>query len=221
MKKMLLALAVFALVMAPLAGMADTCYVYVNEADFTGFRTSAGGGITADGSWATSGNFTIAWNITGGSGDPYKYEYTITALGTGGGLSHWIMQVSQGFKFVGDPSGDFGAALGPQYWDSGEGNSNPGMPTSIFGIKFDETSPVNGVTKITFESFNAPVWGDFYAKGGQTYAYNDFFGVSACGASDFTGWIVVPDSVKTPLPGSLLLLGSGLLGLVGLRRKLQ
>lgn len=228
MKKMFLAVAVFALVMLPMAGMADDCkYVYITGAgDLDNGRSSAvGGGISGNGAWF-QGNFSIDWTITqpGGAGNPYNYYYEITATGQQGGLSNFILQVSDGFEFYDDPSGSFTDYEGPRWFGLGyPGSADDNLLYDIFGVKFEGFAEQDKNT-ISFLSNNPPVWGDFYAKGGGgtsgTFAQNAGIAIDPCDASDYIGYIAVPDTAVVPLPSSLLLVGSGLLGLVGLRRKL-
>ena len=96
---------------------------------------------------------------------------------------------------------------------------SPEIPS---GIKFDEVDDYGEyyVNTFYFDTNLPPVWGDFYAKGGRIFAYNNGFGIEPAG-TNFTDWIARPDGIVVPIPGSVLLMGSGLLGLIGIRRKLS
>ena len=79
----------------------------------------------------------------------------------------------------------------------------------------------------------APMWGDFYAVDGkkhdeEVYAYNRYFGIDTgqpdVGNGNAGGWILVPDTQGSPPspvsePTTMLLLGTGLIGMLGIRRK--
>ena len=136
-------------------------------------------GVHATPNWDNNGTW-LSWNITQTGTDLWRYEYVWHTDGRD--LSHIIIELTEGavasdfsnwqFQYSGVQSG--GPAFG--WFTPNQGNSNPGMPGSIYGVKLDLESdtPVFG---FSFETWRSPVWGDFYAKDGRyggndTYAYN-------------------------------------------------
>jgi hypothetical protein len=154
------------------------------------------------GPWDTA---YIAWNITP-TVDGYLYEYTWNAASKD--LSHLILGVSDNcgdstciWNFSG-ASMDFG-------WWGPQGESNPGLPSQLWGIKVTPSSAATSLT-FSFESNRVPVWQNFYAKDGNdgpVYAFNAGFGSNAGGY-----FVAAPDSV-VPEPGFYGLLSLGLAGL--------
>jgi hypothetical protein len=171
---------------------------------YSGFLTAGGGGLTATEQW-NSTSTKLSWDITG-SGTSWSYSYTFIVPAKN--ISHFIIQVTDGAS-----QGDFSAGLLDLYSSSSQGNSNPGMPKPLYGLKFNGSALS---LTVFFTSTHAPVYGDFYAKDGTSsgnpvYAYNDS-----------THQILRPDGTgisPVPIPPTVWLLGSGLVGLIGLKRK--
>jgi len=192
--------------------------------------------------------FEISWAIThSGSGDTLLYHYVYTISGAedtdlSKGLSHWILEVtepSEATDFT-NVSPEFDADESPKQWYR-HPSSNPDMPTSgIYGIKWETDDSIDDVLTYTvsFDTERYPVWGDFYAKngsGGQgnnriwATAWNDGFGEDPTETSNFMRWIATPDGANgngpvpggepIPEPATMLLLGSGLIGLAASGKK--
>ena len=219
----------FFLLLLPLTVNADR--ICVDPAYWTGSR-SIGNGITASGGWdgIEDHGFQINWEISYDSNSK-KYTYTYTFSGKSGtvlskDLSHWILEVtnpSDASDFTINTLEYPAFSEGPAEFTSNQGN--PGMQGNIYGIKWE----TNQLT-FSFDTAKRPVWGDFYAKDGKdckeckdcewTYAYNTGFGNEPTLGGDFTNWIPTPDGdCVVPVPSTLLLLGSGLLGFGLLSRR--
>ena len=231
---------VLAVGLCPVLAWADISAI---PADWTGSRsTPLGSGVIAFDGW-TDG-FTVSWDITPTTESDWNWEYSYTiTTPTGaegvGELSHWVLEVSpiigsvaglisDTFTLSYDGVDEELSFAGPQEWT--ESGSNPNLPGSIYGIKFDipgPPSPASNTYTFTFFSTQDPVWGDFYAKDGWhddvcAEAWNSGFGAMAEGAS-FTDWIAVPDSTggggngEIPEPASLILLVLGTSAVLGRR----
>lgn len=138
-------------------------------------------GLNGTGAWATAGT-SLAWKVSQSYIDEFgyvwwTYDYTLT-LGGGGDTSHFILETSNPFPVktiqnvrLGNATALWEASfLEPEEYGD-EGNSNPNIPDSIFGIKWAPTSggswPSGDTFRIVFDCVRNPVWSDFYAKDGN------------------------------------------------------
>ena len=198
----------------------------------TGMRTSAefpsSGGVIGTNAWA-EGGFSISWNITDNANGTWTYAYTVDTSTDGQikSISHLLLEVTDATPFnIIQYSSDEGNDLeGPKDWTTtGPGSAgNPGLPNDLFGVKFDDGADDSGIITYTLVTDRAPVWGVFYAKGGQEIAYSnalnfaDYKTITTLTEYDY---IVRPDGLTViPIPPAMWLLGSGLIGLIGIRRK--
>ena len=242
MKRVAVALALAAL----LAVYAGAASIPVDLSVYGSSSCDTATGLEGHGTWADGNEgFKIRWEITGDG--PYTYKYWLSAKdGTrpipGGALSHWILEVSEFITpanvgeliydedplpiLTGDPK---------QYTSTSDGASNPDMPgLGVYGVKFNADTEY-----YSFVSTQQPVWGDMYAKDGKqggppgagpkpwNTVWNENFGMDPTDATtNFTGWIPTPDTKGggpeeeiIPEPGTICLLGMGLIGMLGLRKR--
>lgn len=179
-----------------------------------GSITSGNGGIIVGGDWeSVATDVSLGWSISD-TGSAYQYNYYFESPTPS--LSHFILQVSDNFNTTNIIQiSDAGYELGDF---SGENPSNPGMDVDppLYGIKYEGFGEEGTAFTLTLLSDRAPMLGDFYAKGGEdSFAFNSGYG-DRVGAN-----ILVPDTVSHPVPepGTMLLLGSGLIGIAGWGRK--
>lgn len=187
--------------------------------------SSAGGGMIATNEW-DNGGASLEGTATQ-SGENWVYDYTW--VGAIKDLSHIIIEVSPTFAWNNILAGTTaGWSLGT-FGD--EGGSNPGILDTIYGLKWDVGQIVAGVFEFSIVTDRAPMWGDFYAKDGQTagggpvYAYNASFGQDPgvpYGGTVPYGYMVVPDTGTTnvPEPSVLALFGLGLFSF-GMMKKVK
>lgn len=205
----------------------------VPNSEFSGFRTENSGGLLTGDRYATDTlDFRIAWDITGTAGN-WDYKYTLSGFAGGKkplnspAISHFVLELSDACKMLATcvtsagTNGTIDSTEVNTYVPGGMGNSNPGLANTIYGIKFNVSDSGSGL-ELTFHSTQAPVWGDFYLKGGSdSFVYN--VGTTKRGTSMLTSeFIARPDTVSggaVPEPASFGLVGAAIAALVYARRK--
>jgi hypothetical protein len=210
--------------------------IYDTPAALTATR-SVGNGLT-NGGGSGYGALMLTWSIAEKANGSFDYSYWISGF-VSPVLSHVIIELSAGCitnagancvtnAKVGTPAAATPAAFALGDWCYGahcQGNSNLGLPADILGVEFTNL-PGSTTVILTFNSTRAPVWGDFYLKGGQQYVYNQGNGRHAIDSNPLD-FIARPDPAgtdpisETPEPGSFGLAGGGLalLGARALRRR--
>lgn len=193
-------------------------------------QISTGDYLFATGGWAEGSGSTLSWTASDEDPSSNYWTYTYTFTVPQKEISHVIIQVSDDFLDSNIKGiSPVGAVTELGLYD--ESNGNPGMPSSIHGLKWDNLSGLTYTFSITTDK--APMWGNFYAKDGvdngiEVHAFNTGFGTDPDQGSPWANgplidgtnaWLLVPDT-QVPIPASVLLLGSGLIGFIGLRKKL-
>jgi hypothetical protein len=190
--------------------------VTVAGADLIGFRSTTNGLIGAA-NWTTAnGGMKISWIVGFDAGSNlWSYSYTFARLDdselSGPGLSHWILELSTNVtaetlgSVMTNANFSLSSVLGPQTWGPAPGN--PNLAVSFFGVKFEL-----GQANFSFQSTRAPVWGDFYAKGGSssTAQNTGIGGDPTLSTTDVLPWIPTPDTSVVPEPSPLVLVVAGL-----------
>jgi hypothetical protein len=192
------------------------------QLSFHGFlRTETG--VDGTGPWDT--NFKISWWVEQQLDDSWHYSYHLTdTLGNalGRAVSHFQIEVSPNVT-PNDFWGFGGAWLFMDETHNGMSFSN--------SLKLDYGN--DGQTEWSFYSTRAPVWGDFFAKGGSTggsdgimlYAWNTgFYDADPADApsNGSIGYKILRPDTSTeiiPEPGTLGLIVLGLAGLAVARKR--
>jgi len=192
---------------------------------YEGFLTGSGGLYATDG-WASE-ETNLSWKVYAPTNPEntsgfwlYKYTFTVPTKN----ISHMIFEVSDSFSENNIKEGSDYPVL-DIYSSTSQGNSNPYMPGEFQGIKWGPGELTLSATLVTDKN---PVWGDFYAKDGKdqgvlVYAYNKGFTADDVDPTDapsngsINNHVLAPDTGTPPIPepGTLLLIGFGLVGIAG------
>jgi hypothetical protein len=168
--------------------------------------TLSGSALVGSGGWPSGASLEYWVSDTVEQGY-WAYAYTLRVPNCqGGGISHLDVECSPSFTAANIEGGYGGACTIDWYGD--QGDSSPGIPSVFHCMKWDASGQVCNVG-ITCD--RAPIWGDFYAKGG---AYNNptFNAIwnKGFGATDtdpvfnpntwasVTDHIIVPDTFSPP-----------------------
>jgi hypothetical protein len=201
------------------------------------------GGLIATGESWPGAEISLSWEITPmvmGGTVYWQYKYTIDTSDAdkAKGVSHFILEVSDADVIIMSDYEDDDLE-GPQAWAKDGMRDLPGDGLK-WGIKFDfgedpeadDPEDNDNQSVYTFKTNRAPVYGSFFGKGGgnpNNELYNFAMGINdntlpciddsaECMAlMDANNWIVRPNGV-VPLPASVWLFGTALIGLAGLRR---
>lgn len=132
---------------------------------FDGDLDYAGGGLIAEGFWADDST-KLTWEVNWAS-NVWNYRYTLHVPAHA--VSHLILETSIDLSAdeITNVQGSFvdGECWAIGTYDTTQGFSNPGMPDSIYGIKFELGGEHTNLW-FSFDCPRDPVWGDFYARNG-------------------------------------------------------
>jgi hypothetical protein len=198
-----------------------------DEATLVGSRT--GSFLDVGGLYRSS--FTIDWSVTTTDNGLLRYDYMLSGFSgqRTPAISHLILGLSescrQSLTCVIAPTVN-GTAVAAQFGDYGPTtsgfSSNPMIGSTFFGVKFDSPAGMGDAgVRYSFLSDRTPVWGDFYAKGGdESYAQNDGLLTANLNSDNVNLFIARPDTNSVvPEPSTYALLGTGLAGVLGFAKR--
>ncbi len=182
----------------------------------TGSRNATSGELEGGLVSSNEGNWeevTLAWYIESQPGEAYpvqfRYNYYIDVNGANSGqdISHVWFTVTKGmFEFI--DGADTHSVSDLKVIDLNNGSEllhaeleqfdgNHHVPDTEYALKIDDiTGGDRTRLLVSFESYNYPVWGDFYVKGGGGMPGNHFYNAGI--GQEVSSPVVSFDSDDTP-----------------------
>ena len=190
----------------------------VDTGYLSGSRSLSGDGLKKV-SHNLSRRATVSWDISW-NGTFWDYSYYFSSF------HHHMSDVTFDVSdcFLKDPSECFIVDDKVYTYLGRERNIVFGDFNNIFGAFKTRPGGITSRSSITFQSTNAPMWGDMYMKGVLFEAANYWWDDHNNG-DDMYGYIPVPDTIgnlppgEIPVPAAGWLFGSGLVGLIGISRR--
>jgi hypothetical protein len=201
--------------------------VYDASASFTGTRFVGPAGGLIDGGGAAYDDLMLSWSIAALPNATYQYTYAMASGAVDdreGPRVNRVIFESDDCNALGRDTATciHNAAIdgAPAFavYGAWAGRANVGLPNTIDGLEFVRLpAPTSQIIVVSFNSPNAPVWGDFYLTGGKQYVFN--LGNLDHSDPNSMDFIATPgDLSPTPEPSTLLLAGAALTALGLMRR---
>jgi hypothetical protein len=192
--------------------------VYVTPEHYIDYREVGDGLDAIVGNKNYLGDFKIGWEISfDASTAVWTYDYTFYRAGKlakNAGISHFDLQVSEGFTIIEilDEDGD---NIKDEFDNTEfERKARDDAGGTFDGIKF-ERNDGGDIRGVTFTTVRSPIWGDFRIKKADNYAYNTGISTDPTAAplgltfdeerTHFLAWLPTPDTISgvvvhTPAP---------------------
>lgn len=216
--------------------------IYSGLLTSTGLGAGVHGTLTGTEQWSSGASFSWSVSDEEVGCDGWYYTYTLTVASKA--ISHATTEVSDTFELsnllgsINDPGGNLSDGALDIYGPGLHGNSNPGIPANMKGIKVDTSGDPLSITW-SFCSDRVPVWGDMYAKDGKSggpgggndvYLYNSGYNSNGPGGTDtdpdilanpaasgsVNNHILVPNSISDPQGPPIPEPSTAVLGVIGL-----
>jgi len=193
---------------------------------FSGALSSADLSLLGTGNWMGGGDTILEWTVTQNANNSWHYEYLFSHPCSW--TKSFLLETSASFTRD-DIFNERGSFTTVEVGQHITGTSNQNMQDDLYGIMFKRSW--GRESRFLFDSYKAPVWGDFYARGWSTsrddaawnqgFTPGDYDPFAPAMDGTIECHLLVPDSgIPTiPEPSALILLGTGLLAAYVVRRR--